>query len=283
MKIIHFSDPHFGSWPSTGSAFFDKRIVGTLNYQFARKSHFNYRVLELAIQRIITLEPQYVILSGDITSVGDPKEFDQALAYLNPLILHPTIKLIYVPGNHDIYVNNAKNRSYFSDFFKRINGFEFSELPKTISELNVKFILMNQALPTVPFMSNGVLGPVNESALLEPKQENEIRIGVGHFPVTRADGKPLNYRRRLIGAEQVKKQLDDSLDLYLCGHIHKPFINQHGFGQEICAGSITSSAHLNVLEINQVETTIEQHWEIIHDDKNEIKKIMQPNFSYSTS
>ena len=282
MKIVHFSDPHFGSWPSHRSAFFDKRIVGALNYHLARKAHFNYRLFDLAIQQILKIEPQYVIISGDVSSIGDPKEFKEALDRLEPLIEHPSIKLLYVPGNHDVYVRNRSYRQYVADFFYRINGFRLDELPKTISELNLTIVLTNQAVATVPFMSNGVLDKESVEELAKVKANNEIRIGVGHFPISDVSAQPLSLRRRLVGASSLRTLLNTSLDLYLCGHIHCPFINSYLTGREICAGSLTSTAHINVLEINQVDSTIEQHWQIVHDNQSEINKIIQPNLRYST-
>jgi len=275
MKIIHFSDPHLGLWPRGGSSFFDKRLIGAMNYFLFRRAHFDLGVLTLAIQRIIALDPQVVVLSGDITSTGTPEEFELACEYLKPLV-EADLTLIYVPGNHDAYVRNSKCTKALRETFFYLNQerWQLDQLPLSYKMGDVTFEIFNEAIPTLPYYSFGRLNQESSDLLSTPKADSELKIGIGHFPVCDGSGSPLSFRRSLKNNQPLLAALETSrLDAYLCGHIHKPFINTYGDSMEICAGSISKNGHLNVLEINQVNGTLEQHWEVIDRDPNSKIKI----------
>ena len=78
MKIIHFSDIHIGGHLDSFKSCFDKRLIGTLNYKLRRKRHVIWERLERAIDLIKEEKPDYVINTGDITSVSEPSEFKEA-------------------------------------------------------------------------------------------------------------------------------------------------------------------------------------------------------------
>ncbi len=288
MKIVHFSDPHAGGWPQSGSAFFDKRIIGAFNYNLRRKAHFKIDRLKTAVEKSLLLNPQVVAITGDITSVSEPWEFELACQILKPLV-DSDIKLIYIPGNHDAYVKNRKCKEALEKAFHYLNQgrYELSDLPRSEKCKNVNLVLLNEAIPTSPVFSCGQLCEDSAKQLNAPLEEGEIRIAVGHFPALDSNKDEISFRRKLYGNEALKKALNDGkVHASLCGHIHKPFINQYGKNSfEICAGSITANGHINVLEINQVDGTLHQHWEII-DQNNTVKstKIFAnfPNLNYST-
>jgi DNA repair exonuclease SbcCD nuclease subunit len=289
MKIVHFSDPHLGLFPRDVSAFFDKRIVGALNFFLLRRRHFDWSLFKRAVERIITLDPQVVVLTGDITSMGTAEEFALARHYLKPLV-EADLKLIYVPGNHDAYVAYPSCREALFNTFLYLNQHRCSldELPLSYCVGDVTFQIFNEALPTPLYRSSGVLTDASVELLMIPKRDShEVRIGVGHFPTRSAQGQPLSFRRKLKNSDFILSALEESrLAIYLCGHIHHPFINRYHSAMEICSGSISQNGHLNVLEINQVKGTLEQHWEIVKSDpnlKNKIKTFAVPKFSSSGS
>lgn len=288
MKIVHFSDPHAGGWPHSGSAFFDKRIVGAFNYNFRRKSSFKIERLRSAVEKTIALGPQIAIITGDLTSVSEPWEFEVCREILSPLV-NSDIKLIYIPGNHDAYVTNKRCREALNETFHHLNQrrWHLNELPLNHKVGDVNLMILNEATPTGCFLSCGQLCAESAAAVNTPLEPHEIRIVVGHFPVRNFKGQPLSFRRRLYGGEALYQAMKDGkVHASLCGHVHKPFIHHHSENSyEICAGSITAYGHLNVLEINQVDGTLQQHWEIIDYD-NTVKPTQKfcslPNLDYST-
>ena len=272
MRIIHFSDPHSGGWFSELAGAFDKRLFGSLNYNFRRAGHFPMERLRLAVLKTLSLNPQLVVISGDVTTVGEEGEFNEISDILAPLI-HSNIELMFVPGNHDAYVSTEKCTSALARAVETLNQkrVKLSDLPLVREIKNTRVLMVNEARPSGIIRSNGYL--IGEEltafkALVErPREEGELRILLGHYPCRDQFGQPLSWRRKLIGSEQVVKALDDgTLDLTLCGHIHTPFVNAYKNGMEVCAGSITKHGHLNVLDIDQVAGTISQRWVIVEWD-----------------
>ena len=69
-------------------------------------------LLELAVEEILDLAPDVVVVAGDLTQEGYPDEFQAARDALRPLL--EALTTIVIPGNHD-----AKNVGYvhFEDLF----------------------------------------------------------------------------------------------------------------------------------------------------------------------
>jgi 3',5'-cyclic AMP phosphodiesterase CpdA len=94
IKIAHISDLHFVAsvpsflWPLL-------RILGV--------NGANQAALEALRNTFDQLKPDVVVVTGDLTSFGDHKSVNAALAYLNQLPrASPADSLFVVPGNHDV-------------------------------------------------------------------------------------------------------------------------------------------------------------------------------------
>ena len=107
MKIIHFSDPHAGGPAEDWLAYVDKRWVGVFNYRFRRKFRHDISKLRKAVEYILDVKPDAAVCTGDLTSTGQPGEFELVRPVLEPL-RNSTIPLFYLPGNHDCYVKRPK-------------------------------------------------------------------------------------------------------------------------------------------------------------------------------
>lgn len=252
MKIIHFSDSHSGAFPDSISAFFDKRVVGTFNYAFKRRFLHNMDYLKKAVEYILLEEPDVAVCTGDITSTGQPAEFEKALDILSPLIDHPSIKLLYIPGNHDLYVKNRRCFKAFTKAYTQLNGSDmsFEDLPIKVTIQDCDFILVNECRPTNIFMSSGYF-PLESADKIEKwtqKKKNIPIIIVGHFPL-RNHKSVLGFRHKLYDQEKIVKLLDEGkIDLSLCGHTHKPFSDTDEKGKgEVGVGSITRTHDINII------------------------------------
>jgi len=256
MKIIHFSDSHAGAFPDNLSAFFDKRIVGTFNYAFRRRFLHNLEFLRKAVEYILIEEPDAAVCTGDITSTGQPAEFEKAMEILSPLINHPKIRLLYIPGNHDVYVNNTRCRESLHNVFSKINGhgIEFDDLPVKVKVGDCEFILVNECRPTNIFLSTGYFPEKSTEQIVEWCNENKTApiILLGHFPVKKHDSL-LSFRHRIYRHEKVADLLNQGkIDLSLCGHTHVPFQDTDPKGRgEIGAGSITRTYDLNLINYDR--------------------------------
>src|SRR6476659_10531758 len=87
--IAHLSDLHFGRT--------DARMVTRLKEQLAR------------------LQTDLVVVSGDLTQLARPVEFEEARAFLDSI----EAPKIVIPGNHDIALYNLYGR-----FIGRLNRYK---------------------------------------------------------------------------------------------------------------------------------------------------------------
>jgi 3',5'-cyclic AMP phosphodiesterase CpdA len=252
-KIIHFSDSHAGAFPDNLSAFIDKRIVGTFNYTFRRRFLHNMEYLNKAVEFMLIEEPDVIICTGDITSTGQPAEFEKALEILAPLIDHSGIRLLYTPGNHDSYVKNQRCSKSLNQAFSKLNGndIHIEDLPVKTRVGDCEFIIVNECRPTNIFLSTGYFPEKSLRKIGQWCNEKTSLplVLVGHFPL-RKHNSLLSFRHRIYDQEKVAELINDGkIDLSLCGHTHKPFqdIDETGRG-ETGAGSITRTKDLNVIE-----------------------------------
>lgn len=290
MQVIHFSDPHVGCWMNSVRGIFDKRLFGTLNYNLMRKRSYPLSRLTRAIERVLFLQPQVLVLSGDVTTIGEAAEFDEAINFLKPVLNSPT-QIIYVPGNHDHYCRDQKSLDALKRFCATVGQglYDYDSYPSVVKVGSTEFLLLNEAIPTPVYRSNGLLNGSHRKFLddlaAEPTR-NGPRIVVGHYPLQGPGNEHISWRRKLINGEHLKRFLSEChADLALCGHVHTPFINKHGKAREICAGSVTKYAHINILDINERTCRIEQHWETLDSgqDGNHSGVLgLFPNLKYST-
>ena len=260
MKIIHFSDPHSCAPPEELSAFFDKRLIGFFNYTFRRRFQHDLNLLDKAVEYILDEKPDVAICTGDLTSTGQPAEFAKTLKRLEPLLQDSQIPLLFVPGNHDAYVNNNACRKALRDAFAKLNKnqWELADLPAKRTIGDCEFIMLNECCPTNIFLSCGYVTAQSTQRIKEwCEEEKKIpRILVGHFPVLRKYSF-IESRRGLNKHEEVRELIElKKIDLSLCGHMHCEYadVDETGRG-EICAGSVTRSGSVTVIEYNKNDDT----------------------------
>lgn len=266
MKIIHFSDIHTGGYIRSLGAFFDKRIIGTLNYKLRRKRHINWTYLNKALEVIKKEKPDYVINTGDLTSVSEKSEFQEALERLKPITKDKSIEFLNVPGNHDFYIKSKQARLNRTSTYNELNRHKFSleELPLKIETEKCTFILIDESRPNRGTNSSGFLKPEDFQKIEKWLTESGPKpvILVGHYPLKNKLGDPLPKRRALENAELLTSLLEKGkISINLCGHIHSAFKREEQSGSlEICAGSLTIGGKMNKLEFNSETNSFSQSW-----------------------
>jgi len=277
MRIVHVSDIHFGAWTRDWSALLDKRVAGILNFFVRRRSRLHYEYLHRAICRIRLLQPDWVVVTGDLTSIGSAEEFREITLLLKPLVELAHAKIIYVPGNHDAYVRNPACADALQQAFNLLNQgrWDLAQLPQVLEDHGLRFFVVNECQPTAIWSSSGKLMAESQRMLKEwwqePRHDGEKRILVGHFPIRNVDGQPLEWRRRLHGAKPLLEALESNrIDLSLCGHDHEPFVrHEAGGAMEICAGSLTVWGRINVIDYSPLSGRFTQTWEDVAGNEGE--------------
>ena len=82
-------------------------MIGTANlYLGGRRHHFSREVQEAAVEAAHAQRPDLTIITGDLTAQGLDAEFAAARRMIAPLA--DGADLFVIPGNHDIYVDEAE-------------------------------------------------------------------------------------------------------------------------------------------------------------------------------
>lgn len=266
MKILHFSDIHAGSWPSTFFAHFDKRLLGGMNYTFRRRKHVKWERLQSLYKYIEREKPDLVVSTGDFTSISDPKEFAQAREAIAPLVNSTDFDFVTVPGNHDFYSHDKRSVKAREDFFSWANKgrFPLGQYPHLWEHGGVQFLLLDQSRPNSMKESSGAFSletADKAEALLDSVTEQKV-ILLGHYPLAGKFNEAFEKRRSLDNADILKRWLElGKIDLAFCGHVHTAFRREESCGSmEICAGSMTIGGKISKVEYDSRTEKFTQSW-----------------------
>ena len=116
MRIVHLSDVHVWRYSYNPFRLFNKRVVGTVSLLAGRAKRFRLERLDAVVRRILDLEPDHVLITGDLTTTALPAEFADARTALAPLLADPS-RVSVIPGNHDRYTTGSVRSGAFERFF----------------------------------------------------------------------------------------------------------------------------------------------------------------------
>lgn len=256
MRIVHFSDLHLGVFPPAILTLPGKCILGAANYWLRRRRHFQADLTARLAEQLPALAPDLVICTGDLATIGIPEEFALARKQLQPILDWAGERFVFVPGNHDAYVQDRLCQEALAETFHQLNSgrWQLSELPAILPCDDLRLLLINGARPVYPWLSCGSLSETVlariDALLQEPRRPDETRLAVCHFPVFTQNGGTPGWRRGLQGGEDIRWLLrQHRLDALLCGHIHHPFIVALSNGAlQVCAGSLTLNKTFALLD-----------------------------------
>ncbi len=222
LKLIHVSDIHFWRYALNPLQLFSKRLLGMASLVVRRARKFRLERVEEVVERVLSLNPDHILITGDLTTTALPAEFRAALRELGPWLQDPE-KTTIIPGNHDRYTLGAHRDRRFEQYF--------GEFAPARTYPWLRFLDADTAIlgldPTRP-------GLTARGRLPEPQLElsRELIDGPGrtirrlivacHYPVE----VPPPYRqdlvsKNLINAESLTRWLATiGPHLYCCGHVH---------------------------------------------------------------
>jgi len=202
--IVHLSDMH----------------VGAINFQ--------KELLLDAISRSNELDPDLVIVTGDITENGYYHEFEDASEYLD-LIEAP---MLVVPGNHD-------SRHIGNESFEELIRKRCSTL--SVRNKEIKAIGLDSSEPDLDYGKVGRAQQKKMEKLLHKAENRNLYkiIALHHhlIPV------PKTGRERNVladGGDILKSIIDADADLVLSGHKHVPHVWQLENTAFVTAGTVSS-------------------------------------------
>jgi UDP-2,3-diacylglucosamine pyrophosphatase LpxH len=254
MKILALSDSHCCGKPSSWTSLFDKRTIGLFNHHYLRKHQHDQKYMDLAVEYILANPPDVVICTGDITTSGEPSEFEMSINKLKPLVEDKRFDFFYVPGNHDNYVKNHICNNALNESLKYLNTgkFDLANMPYLFKTPEVDFCFVNESYPINLLLSSGKMKKKTLEFLYKwiESETAKPKIMVGHYPLEEEQNLFVRWRHKLYGQKKIIDFMRKGrLDLSICGHVHNPTskINDKGRG-EIIVGSVTRNACLAAIE-----------------------------------
>ncbi len=201
-----------------------KRLVGQANLWLNRRHKFNTRLLERLVERVGVLEPDLVLMSGDLTTTSLEGEFQDVAQMMLPLISRfPTLA---VPGNHDRYTFTSARRRVMETMLPAMVPGRWPHFRSLTDRWHL--LALDSAVPRV-FNSRGRIGRRQlrnirrETAHLT---DQDGLIILCHYPVKAPPRAfPLTWDHKLADSFRLRRMLMKcpARLLYLHGHIHRPW------------------------------------------------------------
>ena len=200
MIIVHLSDLHVGS-------------------------QFQPEIFETIVKEVNDLNPDVIVITGDLTNEGLMKEYEKCRSLLTQF---NTKKIISLSGNHDY-----RNTGYL--LFKKFFPFE------TINELDDDVVLVTVGTAR-PDRNNGEVG-YRQNLWLErtmKKYKNKVKIVAMHHHLIPIPDTGSDQLTVVDAGDVLRTILDTHVDVVLCGHKHRPWVWNFEKLTVVNAGTATS-------------------------------------------
>jgi 3',5'-cyclic AMP phosphodiesterase CpdA len=224
FTLVHFSDLHLcrpaGASPA---GFLNKRLFSWLSWRVRRRRVLPPEVWPALARAVKGCAADLVAVTGDLTHLGLPAEFELAARFLEQLA--PPGRVMVVPGNHDALraAEWARGLSTWADFLRSGDPEGTVGFPALRVHGRVAVIGLSTACPSPPLLAIGRLGADQLEALdalLKRAAERGLfrLVLIHHPPVARM----VSPHKRLIDAAALRAVLAArGAELILHGHAHR--------------------------------------------------------------
>jgi 3',5'-cyclic AMP phosphodiesterase CpdA len=193
------------------------------------------------------LKVDHLLVSGDLTALALPEEFEAARAALESWSGRMTI----VPGNHDVYTPAAKRDGLFERTFEKELRSDFPDLCREGPYPIVKLLgadaavvaLSSARVPLAPGIAMGWVGRAQREALAAILADarmarRAVLVSVHHGPYRQSGRRDRITHGLLDGAEVLSTSAKGGAVGLCHGHIHHRY-RIKGPLEVFCAGSST--------------------------------------------
>lgn len=188
-------------------------------------SQFLSDKFETLISEVNDINPDVVVVTGDLTNEGLVKEYERCKALLDKL---NTKRTITISGNHDY-----RNTGYL--LFKKFFPFE------SVNELSDDVVLVTVGTAR-PDRNEGEVG-YRQNLWLErtlQKYKDKVKIVAMHHHLVAIPDTGSDQLTVVDAGDVLRTILDSNVDLVLCGHKHRPWVWNFGRLSVVNAGTATS-------------------------------------------
>ena len=232
FRFAHISDLHLTSLDDVKvSDLLNKRALGYLSWRRRRRHEHSPDVLAALLRDLRDLNLDHIVITGDLTHIGLPSEFQQARQWLETLGAPTDVTV--VPGNHETYVNTAWDKTFaqwtpymasdsgLRTIAEQKPGREF--FPTVRVRRHAALIGLTSARPTAPFLATGSLGSTQlnrlEAILDQTGRQELFRILLIHHPPLAGT---VGWRKRLTDGSALNGLLArHGVEMVLHGHAHR--------------------------------------------------------------
>jgi 3',5'-cyclic AMP phosphodiesterase CpdA len=222
VRIVHVTDIHFWQYAFNPLRLMSKRMLGTAFLLAGRAKRFHLAGVARLVDRVRQLEPDHILITGDLTTTALPDEFRAARRALADWLDDPA-RVTIIPGNHDRYTwwshRSRRFERFFGEFAPR-SGFPW------LRSLDADTAILGLDATRSGISATGKL-PVLQLAearrvVAEPDRRPSRLIVACHYPVAVPDDFEHELaRKRMVNAGEVREWLRTiGPHLFCCGHIH---------------------------------------------------------------
>ncbi len=232
FRFAHLSDLHLSSLAGVRPGeLMNKRLLGYLSWRLRRRAEHAPSILSALVRDLRDMALDHIAITGDLTHIGLPTEFQQVRAWLEQVGSPPDITVI--PGNHDTYIRTSWDRTFaaWAPYMTSDHGPQTAEEPSNdrsaFPTLRVRgqavLIGLSTARPSIPFLAVGSVGRAQlerlEPILEQTGRQHLFRIVLLHHPPV--DG-VVGWRKRLTDGAALRAVLArHGAELVLHGHAHR--------------------------------------------------------------
>jgi 3',5'-cyclic AMP phosphodiesterase CpdA len=273
LRLAQISDFHFTKITWNPFRLLSKRLLGNLNWVFARKNNFSETQLDALPKFLKSLQIDCVLLGGDFTTTSLRTEYERAETFVKSL----PAPWLAIPGNHDHYTYRSYRQRHFYRYFTNQRSIDHKvdfftlkdhaiEAHRLVQEWWV--IALDTALATNPYASTGLFSEKQEEYLeeiLAALPANASILLFNHYPFFQNDI-PRHRLVRGVALEAILRK-EPRIKAYLHGHSHRHTIaDLQPSGLPVILDSGCSAdcekASWNLLEIDNQKLKIDTYrWE----------------------
>jgi len=199
-RLVHISDIHVGSF------------------------HFVSNLLNRAIKEINEMQPEIVVVSGDLTNEGFRQEYSAVKSYIDNIKCE---RVVVIPGNHD-----SRNVGYvhFEDLFGSRNSVVY--LP------GITIVALDSSEPD---LNEGRLGRQNYRWMVEKlDRPDDFKIVVLHHHLLPIPGTGRERNIIVDAGDFLELLVEKDINLVLSGHRHVPHVWKFENIHVVNAGTVSS-------------------------------------------
>lgn len=221
LRFVHVSDIHLLDLAGVRPwHYLNKRITGRVNLALRRGRLHDGSLFDRAVEQGRALGADRLVVTGDLTNLSLPSEFEHVRRRLLALDFPVTV----IPGNHDAYTGRVVRENLFARYFAEFMVGERAggDFPFVQRTGDVALVGVSTAITSLPLYATGTVGAPQlarlDKVLAELGDEGVARIVLIHHPPVPGVSKPRHDLTDIAAFDDVIARR--GAELILHGHEH---------------------------------------------------------------